>query len=64
MRVAIKHYQAGRLKEAETFFNQIIVQQPDNTEVLYRLGTIARQQGKLETAISYYQEFLIDKQDD
>ena len=61
--VAIQHYQAGRLKEAEALFNRVIAQQPENSEAMYRLGTIAHQQGKLETAIYYYQQFLADKPD-
>jgi predicted TPR repeat methyltransferase/thioredoxin-like negative regulator of GroEL len=56
IQVGLQHHQAGRLREAEAAYSQVLAVDPHNVEVLYFLGTIAHQVGRHESAIE-----LIDK---
>lgn len=47
---AIDHHGAGRLTQAETIYRQILQDEPDNAEVLHRLGVVALQTGHHEAA--------------
>lgn len=51
-------YQAGNLSQAEALCQQILQQQPDSTEALHMLGTIAHQLGRLNEAITYYKQLI------
>src|SRR5271170_6301512 len=46
--LALQHHRDGRLVEAEKFYRQILVHQPDNADALHLLGVIAAQTGKQE----------------
>jgi tetratricopeptide (TPR) repeat protein len=50
MEAATAHHGAGRLKEAEAIYRQVLEIQPGNAEALHRLGLIAGQFGRLEDA--------------
>ena len=49
---AIQHHQAGRLAEAEAVCRQILRCRPTDPEALHRLGLIAHQSRRFETAAS------------
>ena len=51
IQVAIQHHAAGRLAEAEGIYRQVLARQPNHPEVLYLLGTMARQMGRSDAAI-------------
>ncbi len=44
--LALSHHRAGRLREAEHLYRQILAAQPDQPETLYFLGLIARQMSR------------------
>lgn len=50
-RVAQRHHQAGRLKQAESFCQQLLRRAPDHTGALHLLGLIALRQGDATRAI-------------
>jgi len=47
---ALQHHQAGRLREAESIYRQILAQQPAYAEVLHLLGVLAHQTGRQSLA--------------
>ena len=49
--VAIGHHQAGRLREAERIYRQILAQEPGQADALHLLGVIAHQSGRNEVAV-------------
>jgi Flp pilus assembly protein TadD len=51
MPIAIQHHQAGRLAEAEQFYRQVLVEQPNHPDALHLLGILFAQQGKHEPAV-------------
>lgn len=55
---AFQSYQTGNLSQAEALCQQILQQQPDSTEALHMLGTIAHQLGRLNEAITYYKQLI------
>jgi Flp pilus assembly protein TadD len=48
--LAVQHHRAGRLQEAENFYRQILVHQPNHIEAMQFLGMIAHQTGRNEIA--------------
>ena len=48
---AVQHHQAGRLAEAETIYQQILIREPSNSEVLNLLGVVLSQQGQYQAAL-------------
>jgi predicted O-linked N-acetylglucosamine transferase (SPINDLY family) len=48
---AIQHHQAGRLREAEIIYRQVLARQPDHAQALHHLGLIAHQAGRDDIAI-------------
>lgn len=54
LKVALQHFQAGRLSQAEQLYRQILQQQPEQPEVLQRLGDIAQKTGQTDAAIAYH----------
>jgi protein O-GlcNAc transferase len=44
--IAIQHYQAGRLQEAEQIYRQILAVEPNHADVWHLLGVIAHQMGR------------------
>jgi Flp pilus assembly protein TadD len=47
---AMQHQQAGRLREAEVIYRQILVAQPNHPDALHLLGIIAFQSGRSNDA--------------
>ena len=54
--LAVKHHQAGQLREAETIYKQLIAQQPNYAHAHYMLAVLGHQVGRSTDAIP-----LIDK---
>jgi len=50
---AILHHQAGRLKEAEHIYRQILAHQPQHAGAVQHLGVIANQVGELDAAVDW-----------
>jgi len=48
--VALRHHQAGRLREAEELYRQVLAQQPNHADALNLLGMLARETGPLDAA--------------
>jgi predicted O-linked N-acetylglucosamine transferase (SPINDLY family) len=49
--LAIEHQRAGRLREAEALYRQILATQPSRPDVLYQLGLLANQAGQRDHAV-------------
>ena len=49
-----KLHEAGRLAEAETYYHQVLVAQPDDAETLNLLGLAAFQAGRMDVAINAF----------
>ena len=47
---ALEHHQAGRGREAETIYRQVLAQDPRNADALHLLGMLACEAGQLERA--------------
>jgi predicted O-linked N-acetylglucosamine transferase (SPINDLY family) len=56
---AVAHHQAGRLKEAEALYRQILAASPQHFEAKHLLGVVALQTGRLDDAASLIQEALV-----
>ncbi len=54
--MAVGHYQAGHLQQAEAMFRQVVAAQPNNADALHCLGVIAYQTGRHDRALG-----LVDK---
>ena len=50
LELAVQHHEAGRLADAETIYQQILLENPDHPDALHLLGVIAHQLGKSEQA--------------
>lgn len=48
---AIQHHKAGRLRQAENIYRQILKAQPDNPDAWHLLGLMAHQAGNINTAV-------------
>jgi predicted O-linked N-acetylglucosamine transferase (SPINDLY family) len=49
--VALRHYQAGRMAEAERICRQVLAQQPNHADALNLLGVLAARAGRWEAAV-------------
>ncbi len=49
--LALQHHQAGRLKEAEPLYQQVLAQQPNHPDALHYLGVLAHQAGRSDIAL-------------
>ena len=47
---AIASHQAGKLKEAEGLYRQILAAEPEHSDALHLMGLLASQVGQFETA--------------
>lgn len=55
---ALDHHQAGRLGEAERLYRQFLLSQPDEPEILNKLGAALAGQGKLNESASILRQAL------
>ncbi|HEY1683616.1 MAG TPA: tetratricopeptide repeat protein [Tepidisphaeraceae bacterium] len=53
--LALHHHQAGRLREAETIYQQILILHPNDPLANFYLAGLAYQTHRLDVAISHYQ---------
>jgi tetratricopeptide (TPR) repeat protein len=51
--LAVKHHQAGRLREAEGIYRRILEGDPNNPHALHLLGVLASQVGQNDSAVEY-----------
>jgi len=51
LQIAFSHHQAGRLREAETIYRQILASNPHHAEALHLLGLLAYQAGRPDLAL-------------
>ncbi|MGD0389609.1 MAG: tetratricopeptide repeat protein [Tepidisphaeraceae bacterium] len=49
--LALQHHKAGRLREAELRYRQILAQQPEHSDAMHLLGVIAHQVGRNDVAV-------------
>jgi tetratricopeptide (TPR) repeat protein len=55
VQIALQHHAAGRLREAETIYRQVLEKDPNNFSSLHLLGVIAHQAGRNEMAVELIQ---------
>jgi tetratricopeptide (TPR) repeat protein len=60
---AANHHQAGRFRQAEALYRQILSTDPDHPEALYFLGLLAYQHGRNSTAIDLISKALNGRPD-
>jgi protein O-GlcNAc transferase len=51
--LALRHYQAGRLHEAEQIYRKILAQKPEHVDAMHNLGVIACQVGRNDVAMDF-----------
>jgi predicted O-linked N-acetylglucosamine transferase (SPINDLY family) len=56
--MALRHHQAGRLREAEMLYRQILAQQPEYANAIHNLGMIAHQVGQNDAALDLIRRAL------
>jgi protein O-GlcNAc transferase len=56
--IAVEHYRAGRLEQAESLFRQILVHRPQHVDVLRFLGLIAQQSGNFGNAADLFRQVV------
>jgi predicted O-linked N-acetylglucosamine transferase (SPINDLY family) len=56
--LALQHHQAGRLREAEAIYRQILQVAPNHPDALHLLGVTAHQEGHPDVAVCYIQQAL------
>ncbi len=64
MQAAIKHYQSGRLPQAEACCRQVLQLAPNHPDALHLLGLIAYQVGKSESAVELVKRAIAIKPSD
>lgn len=61
--LALQHHRAGRLRDAESLYRQILTFQPDHPNARIDLGTSLRQQGRFEEAFTELRLVLMARPD-
>jgi protein O-GlcNAc transferase len=62
--LGIQHHRAGRLKDAEDVYQQILQENPQHPRALHLVGLIAHQSGRHDTALDFIQRAIaIDPSD-
>jgi Tfp pilus assembly protein PilF len=56
--LAVQHHHAGRLREAEQLYRQILAQQPRHDGALHYLSVIAQHAGRSEIAVDLIRQAL------
>ncbi len=54
----MRHHQAGRLREAEAIYHEVLRDAPDQTDVLHLLGVVAYQTGRLDEAAEHIERAI------
>jgi protein O-GlcNAc transferase len=57
--LAVQHHQAGRLREAETLYRQVLAQQPQHVGAMHLLGVIAHQAGRNDIAVDLIRRAIL-----
>ena len=60
---ALQHHKAGRLKEAEAIYREILAREPTHPDALHWLGVMAYQLGQHETAVELIERALARQPD-
>lgn len=55
---AFQHHQAGRLREAEQLYRDILTQEPQHADALHLLGVVAYQVGQNEVAVGLIRQAI------
>lgn len=58
LQAAIRHHQAGRLRDAEPIYRDVLARDPDHPDALALLGLVAHQTGDHSTAIGLIERSL------
>ncbi len=58
LRAALAHHRAGRLAQAESYYQQVLQTQPDNCDALHLLGVLVGQRGDTSRAIALIRRAL------
>ena len=61
LNLAIEHHQAGRLREAETIYRELIATKPLQSDALYLLAVLENSKGNNRAAIDLLKQFLTIK---
>ena len=56
--LALGHHQAGRLKEAEQLYREILAKDPRHADSLQFLGVIAHQVGRNDSAVELIEKAI------
>jgi predicted O-linked N-acetylglucosamine transferase (SPINDLY family) len=56
--LALQHHRAGRLREAENLYKQILAHQPNHADATRLLGVIARQMGRTDIAVDLFRRAI------
>jgi protein O-GlcNAc transferase len=56
--LAIQHYQAGRLREADALYRQILAADPNHTGALQMLGVLAHQLGRNDASAEIFRRLI------
>jgi tetratricopeptide (TPR) repeat protein len=59
LNLAIGHHRAGRLREAEALYRQILARQPKHAVAMHHLGAIAHHRGHNEIAVDLLRRALV-----
>ncbi len=54
----LDEHRSGRLERAETWYRQVLNQDPANPDALHLIGVVAWQQGRYEQAVSYIERAI------
>lgn len=64
LRSAMQHHQLGDLHKAGTMYHQLLLDDPDNADVLHLQGILSAQLGKHDAAIEYLRKAISRKEND
>ena len=58
MEIALQHHQAGRWRQAQAIYRQVLDRSPKNADALHLLGVLAHQEGRDEESVALIQEAI------
>jgi tetratricopeptide (TPR) repeat protein len=56
--LALEHHSAGRLREAEQLYRQILIHQPEHVDATLYLGILASQMSQHDAAIALFRRAI------